>query len=228
LNYLSLISGGGNMPPLKNYKVDMKSKYEIYIKLGVVFSLLLMIAAFKFSPKAIVIEKFKPIINDPIKVEEITPTNQKNEKPGLPKPVIPVITLLDVTEDLIFEDVSIDYTKVFSKLPDVKKDRIVEIEDDTFLVVEQMPEIIGGINSIQSRLKYPDIVRRIGVEGKVIVAAIIDKEGNVIDVELLKSVFPQLDEIALNAVKEAKFLPGKQRGKPVKVKIAIPINFRLK
>jgi len=216
------------MTSLKNYKVDLKNKYERYFKISIVISLLLVIAAFKFSPKATKIEKIKPSEQDIILVEDVIQTKQESKLPDLPKPVIPTIAVEENTEDIIFDDVSIDYKEHLSKPPDVKEGRKI-IEDDTiFIAVEKMPEIIGGIQSIQNRLYYPEISKRAGIEGRVTVEAVIDEKGNVISITVLKSVFSQLDEIALNAVKETKFLPGKQRGKPVKVKIAIPIDFKLK
>jgi protein TonB len=71
-------------------------------------------------------------------------------------------------------------------------------------------------------------VRRIGKEGEVIIEFIVNKDGDVESAKVLQSVIEPLDEICLNAVKELKFTPGMQRGKPVKVKMKIPINFKLK
>ena len=82
---------------------------------------------------------------------------------------------------------------------------------------------------MQEKLYYTEIAKRIGIEGKVILTAIIDKHGEVIGKRrFTNSLFDDLDKIALNAVKELKFIPGKQRGKPVIVRMSIPIVFKLK
>jgi protein TonB len=96
-----------------------------------------------------------------------------------------------------------------------------------FVAVEEMPEPIGGIEAIQSKIVYPEIAKRAGVEGKVYVLAFVDENGTVTKAVVLKGVGAGLDEAALNAVKATKFKPGKQRGKPVKVQVSIPIVFKL-
>ncbi len=104
----------------------------------------------------------------------------------------------------------------------------VAAERDTFfLAVEEMPQIIGGIGSIQERLRYPELARRAGVEGVVYVYAFIDEEGTVVRTEIVNDPGVGLGEAAAAAVSLAKFKPGKQRGQPVPVRVSIPIHFRL-
>lgn len=96
-----------------------------------------------------------------------------------------------------------------------------------FVAVEEMPEPVGGMKSIQEKILYPEIAKRAGIEGKVYVLAFIDENGNVVSAKILKGIGAGCDEAALNAVKETKFTPGKQRGKPVKTQVSIPIMFKL-
>lgn len=96
-----------------------------------------------------------------------------------------------------------------------------------FVAVEEMPEPIGGIAAIQSKIIYPEIAKRAGVEGKVYVLAFVDENGNVTKAQVLKGLGAGLDDAALDAIKQTKFKPGKQRGKPVKVQVSIPIVFKL-
>ena len=107
-----------------------------------------------------------------------------------------------------------------------KEEKIVEEEPAFFVAVEQMPELIGGLKGIQSQIKYPEIAKRVGVEGKVLVQAIVDETGNVISVNTIKGIGAGCDEVALDAVRNSKFVPGKQRGKNVKVQVTIPIVFK--
>ena len=90
-----------------------------------------------------------------------------------------------------------------------------------------MPTPIGGIAAIQEKIKYPEIAKRAGVQGRVFVKAYVDKEGIVKKVELIKGIGAGCDEAALEAVKQIKFNPGKQRGKPVSVQVSVPILFKL-
>ena len=90
-----------------------------------------------------------------------------------------------------------------------------------------MPEPVDGIAGIQSRIVYPEIAKRAGVQGRVFVKAYVDEKGGVNKVELIRGIGAGCDEAAMAAVKDTKFKPGKQRGKPVKVQVTVPVLFKL-
>lgn len=115
--------------------------------------------------------------------------------------------------------------KTETTLPPTKK-APVEEEPAFFVAVEEMPQLIGGLKQLQGKIKYPEIAKRVGVEGKVLVQALVDENGNVISVNTLKGIGSGCDEEAMDAVKNSKFTPGKQRGKNVKVQVTIPIVFK--
>lgn len=100
-------------------------------------------------------------------------------------------------------------------------------KDEYYVAVEQMPEPIGGIKAIQEKIRYPEIAKRAGIEGRVYVRAFIDEKGNVVYAEIIKGLGAGCSEAALAAVKATKFEPGRQRGKPVKVQVSVPILFQL-
>lgn len=100
-------------------------------------------------------------------------------------------------------------------------------ENDFFVAVEDMPEPIGGLKSIQEKIHYPEIAKRAGIEGKVYVLAFINENGDVVSAKIIKGIGAGCDEAALDAVKQTKFNPGRQRGKAVKVQVSIPISFKL-
>src|SRR6056297_2951672 len=100
-------------------------------------------------------------------------------------------------------------------------------EEDFFVVVEEMPELIGGLVSIQRDINYPEIARRAGSEGRVYVQFIVNENGNVEDPRVIRGIGGGADEEALRAVKQAKFKPGVQRGQPVRVQYSLPLVFRL-
>jgi len=91
-----------------------------------------------------------------------------------------------------------------------------------------MPQPIGGIKAIQEKVQYTEIARLARIEGTVVIEAIIDKEGDVIDAKIIRNLGGGLGESALIAVRTTKFNPGIQRGKSVIVKIMIPIKFVLR
>ncbi len=92
---------------------------------------------------------------------------------------------------------------------------------------EVMPEPVGGIKAIMENVVYPEQAKKDKIEGKVLVKAIIDKEGNVSDVSILKSENKELNQAAMEAVRKTKFTPGMNKGKKVSVELVIPILFKL-
>jgi protein TonB len=108
------------------------------------------------------------------------------------------------------------------------KEVIEEAEEPTFFVaVEEMPQPIGGLQGIQAKISYPEIAKRAGVEGKVFIRAFVDETGTVVNAEVVKGIGGGCDEAALDAIMKTKFTPGKQRGKPIKVQVTVPVHFRL-
>jgi protein TonB len=102
-----------------------------------------------------------------------------------------------------------------------------EPEEDFFVVVEEMPELIGGLASIQSNIEYPEMARRAGIEGRVYVQFIVNERGEVEDPRVIRGIGGGADKEALRAVRQAKFRPGMQRGRPVRVQYSLPVVFRL-
>ncbi|HAC14375.1 MAG TPA: hypothetical protein DCE78_00290 [Bacteroidetes bacterium] len=100
-------------------------------------------------------------------------------------------------------------------------------DDETFIVVEQMPEPIGGMKSIYDKVEYPDIARKAGIEGRVVVQFVVDETGKVVDPHVIRGIGGGCDEAAIAAVAGVEFTPGYQRGVPVRVQFQLPIVFRL-
>lgn len=105
--------------------------------------------------------------------------------------------------------------------------KTVEDNPELFVVVEQMPEPIGGMQAIYNKVTYPEIARKAGIEGRVVVQFVVDKEGNVVNPQVIRGIGGGCDEAAINAVKDVKFKPGMQRGQNVAVQFQLPIVFRL-
>ena len=168
-----------------------------------------------------------PEIDKPNVEEEPEPPIIEPTPPPPPKPPIPIEAPTDdPLVDFEIPDSEIDLKEDLSKPPPLIDDE-EENEGFIFIPVEEMPEPIGGIGAIQRKIVYPEIARRAGVQGKVFVNAYVDEVGNVVKVELIKGIGAGCDEAAMDAVLATKFKPGKQRGKPVKVRVTVPIRFKL-
>lgn len=106
-------------------------------------------------------------------------------------------------------------------------------EDVVFVIVEKMPEFPGGQqalwNFLANNVKYPVIAQESGIQGRAVCQFIINRDGSITDVEVVKSAGdPSLDKEALRLIKSMpKWNPGRQKGYPVRVKYTVPVNFRL-
>ena len=131
----------------------------------------------------------------------------------------------NLMNDINNENTQIAAAKTETIVPP-KENKVIEEEPAFFVAVEEMPELVGGIKGLQSKIVYPEIAKRVGVEGKVLVQAIVDETGKVISVNTIKGIGAGCDEVAMDAVRKSEFLPGKQRGKTVKTQVTIPIVFK--
>lgn len=102
-----------------------------------------------------------------------------------------------------------------------------EEEQDFFVVVEQMPELIGGLAQLQRQIRYPEMARMAGIEGRVYIQFIVNEEGEVEHPRVVRGIGGGADEEALRVVRDARFTPGFQRGRPVRVQYSLPILFRI-
>ncbi len=107
-----------------------------------------------------------------------------------------------------------------------------EEETKVFDVVEQMPSFPGGPSALfeylSKNIKYPPVAEENGVQGRVIVSFVVERDGSITDVRVVKSVDPSLDREAQRVVKSMpRWIPGKQNGQAVRVKYTVPVTFRL-
>lgn len=218
---------------------DIRPDYRLTLIASLAVALLLMVTAFRIqlrndsSGLQITLDQ-----QEVVSMEEIAQTQQVDRPPPPPRPPVPV----EVPNDEILNDVdldldaSLDLMDPVSTLPPPPpapaqaEDRAIveEPEPEIFVVVEQMPEIIGGPQKVYEYLEYPPIARQAGMEGLVVIQVIVDPQGIPRDPVVVRSAGEVLDRAAGNAVMQLRFLPGKQRGRAVSVRMAIPIRFRLK
>lgn len=114
--------------------------------------------------------------------------------------------------------------------PDKKSPVKLDMEspaDSIYLECDKMPEPVGGMAAIMGKVVYPKEAMEAKIQGMVVVSGVINENGNVISVKVEKSLGHGCDEAALKALKETKFTPGENKGKKVKVKVALPVMFKL-
>ncbi len=209
----------------KEADADLRLKYPKVLETSLIITIALFIIAFRFLPvwdgPAVIATSDQEVVD----IEDIDITRQEERPPPPPRPPIPIESPSDdVLDDL---DISWSELDLYEDVPPPPPPKQEEEEEQFFLAVEDMPEIVGGIESIQRRVKYPELAKRAGVEGTVYVYAFIDVQGNVVRTEIASDPGAGLGDEAARAVGEAKFRPGRQRGQPVPVRVSIPVHFRL-
>jgi len=124
-----------------------------------------------------------------------------------------------------------DYNEVDSSVEELKKTK-TEPTAKPFTTVEEMPSFPGGekalMDYISENLKYPTVAQEAGIQGRVIIRFVVDNDGSISNVNILRGIDPACDNEAVRVVEAMpKWKPGKQRGKPVSVYFTLPIVFRL-
>lgn len=207
-------------------EADLRRSYQLYLQSGLIFTLLVLIVLFRAPLSQGEIADFNPPEQEIVEVEEIIQTEQVETPPPPPRPPVPV----EVPNDEIIEDEIIGFDFELNMdgplaLPPPPAPE--EEEPEIFIVVERMPEPVGGMEAIYRRLRYPEIARKAGIEGRVVLQFVVDERGNVVNPVVIRGIGGGCDEAAIEAIKGVRFTPGMQRGRPVKVQFQLPIVFRL-
>lgn len=211
----------------KHSKANLRSYYTLFLEIGLIAVLLIFILAMKVDFKSEIQTVDFVQQQELIKMEEVIQTKQTEVPPPPPRPPVPV----EVPNDEIIEDEILDIDAELNfdqklELPPAPPE-VDEQEEDFFVAVEEMPELIGGLAGLQARIKYPEMARRAGIEGRVIVQFIVNEDGTIENPRVIRGIGGGCDEEALKAVSQAKFNPGRQRGEPVRVQYSLPVFFKL-
>lgn len=207
-------------------EADLRKQYRVYLQSGLIAVLVTLIALFRAPLNQGELADFTPPEQEIVEVEEIIQTEQVETPPPPPRPPVPV----EVPNDEIIEDEIIGFDfelNMDGPLALPPPPAAEEEEPEIFIVVERMPEPAGGMDAIYRRLRYPEIARKAGIEGRVVLQFIVDERGNVVNPTVIRGIGGGCDEAAIEAIKGVRFTPGMQRGRPVKVQFQLPIVFRL-
>jgi protein TonB len=216
----------------KTEEANLREEYPVWIQLGLVVALSILLIGFSWDLQNQ--QQFQVDLEeqDVVEMEEVQQTKQEVKPPPPPKPPVP----MEVPNDEIIEDQNVDFDASLdldesldtSQGPPPPDDGEEEEEQEVFVVVEDSPELMGGLAALQGEVQYPEFAKKAGIEGRVFVQFVVDEDGNVQNPKVTRGVHKLLNEEAIRAVKQMKFKPGKQRGKPVKVQMSLPVTFRLK
>ena len=209
----------------------------MFMQIGLIISLL--IAWLAFEHKSYDKREIDPsLLNREVVIDEemVEITKQDEQKPQ-PMEVPKQTTQLEIVQD----DVEVDDIEINAEVeqnevieeyvaPEVVEEEVVEQE--IFKIVEEMPAFPGGeaklMEYVAKNVKYPQIARETGVQGRVYVNFVVEPDGSVSNVSVLRGIGGGCDEEAVRVVKNMpKWKPGKQRGKAVRVSYMLPVNFKL-
>ncbi len=223
----------------KSPQADLENKKTTNLLIGAILTLAFLFIGFEWS------ERDKQVTTDTglteiVFEEEIIPiTEQEQPKQAPPPPEAPKVEeVLEIVEnDADVEETTIQASDDTQKAVEVKYTPVEveeeEVEEETiFQIVEEPASFPGGMAEcmkfLGKNIKYPTISQEKGVQGRVVVQFVVNRDGSIVDAQVMRGVDPYLDKEALRVVNAMpKWNPGKQRGKAVRSRFILPVVFRL-
>lgn len=225
------------MEEKKSPKANLENKKLMFMQIGLIISLIVAWLAFEY--KSYDKREIDPSLlrqTEVVEEEMVEITKQEEMKPQ-PVEMPKQTTQLEIVDDDVeVEDIEInvetDQTEIIEEYvaPEIVEEEVVEAE--VFTIVEQMPSFPGGdakmYEYLGKNIKYPQIARETGIQGRVFVNFVVEPDGSVSNVKVLRGIGGGCDEEAMRVVKAMpKWSPGKQRGKTVRVSYTLPVVFKL-
>ena len=229
----------GDLMEIKKYrKAQEEANRPLFFWIGMSISLLLVLIAFNWKtydngPQVDLGEldkDFTEIIDVPVSSQPPPPPPQKN---------LEVFEIVEVENEVEIEEIDLNLDMEVTEeeaIADVVfevKEAPVETVEEVFTIVETFPEPEGGIATfydyVAENIKYPAFAKKMDVSGIVFVRFVVEKDGDITDVQVIKGIGAGCDEEAIRVVDSApNWKPGKQRGKAVRVSMTVPIRFILR
>ena len=233
-----LTASGNDVAPLqkKHADVDIHKYRKVIANVGLMLSLAIILAAFEFpdfdEQDLVDLGTLEAEVEE---MMEIPPTEQLPPPP--PKIETPQIVEVPDEEEIEEEieidlDMEADEETVIEEIIVDEEPEPEEKVQEIFEIVEESAEPTGGYAAfykyVKKNIKYPNQAKRMGVEGKVYVQFVVDTDGSITDVKAIRGIGAGCDEEATRILQGSpKWKPGKQRGRAVKQRIVLPINFKL-
>lgn len=221
------------METKKNPELDLKKRQGLFFNFSLMLSLAMVLLAFEWK-QARGNQNHLSINENPDWDESVIDIPITIQTPPPPKIIAPIIkpieddVLVDKIPEVIFQDLPDDY--VAPAIIDLQP--AIEVADEVVDFSEVMPEPVGGMSAwneyLSKNLNYPSAARRMGIEGTVYVSFVVEKSGEISDVQLIRGIGGGCDEEAIRVIEKAPvWKPGYQRSRPVKVRMRVPIKFKL-
>jgi len=217
------------MTTKKSPRADLENKRLLFIQIGLILALVVVLAAFEYKT-------YDRNVNL-ITVTMETP-------PALPEmPLTPVLSdAIEIVEDdiVIEEDVFIDteddgtFAIEIRDYVSTNTEEAVEEEEIPLAIVEEKPKFMGGDENtftkwVHERIVYSDLAKENGIQGRVVLTFLVDADGYVKNVTVLRGLDPSIDKEAVRVVSSSpRWTPGRQRDRNVKVRYNFPINFQIR
>ncbi|HZJ80990.1 MAG TPA: energy transducer TonB [Dysgonamonadaceae bacterium] len=222
-------------------KANIETHKATFFLMGLVVALAVLFVGFEWSSNISELDE-TVIVQDVLAEEEIEITQRDPTPPPPPPPPEPEVPeIIEVTEEKVEtkidlssleDDQSRAQIQTYTPPPPPKPVVEEEVEDEIFVVVEQQPEFPGGMSALMKflgdNIKYPVIAQENGIQGRVITNFVVERDGSISDVQVVRGQDPSLDREAVRVIQTMpKWKPGQQRGKPVRVRFTLPVVFRL-
>ncbi|MCD7941788.1 MAG: energy transducer TonB [Bacteroides intestinalis] len=227
------------METKKTPKANLENKRPTWLLVGYVTVLAFMFVAFEWT-RDIRVDTSGRINENVFEQDmEIPLTRQPEVTPPPPPQVTPindVLTIIDddaTAEETNFASSEETGEDVVIKHIPVTVDEEVVVGDEIFVIVEENPQFPDGgtaglLQYLGKNIKYPTIPQENGTQGRVTVQFVVNKDGSIVDVKVIRGVDPYLDKEAVRVISTMpKWIPGKQRGVPVRCKFTVPVTFKL-
>ena len=224
----------------KSPKADLEKRRGLFLEIGLVVILAAALVAFNVRSYDKEVKEVN-LRSATMEIDaDIIQTDQPDEPPPPPEEPEQVVTDLTVVENdadltnevgiINAEDNANKAQEEFTRV--VVDEEEVEEEEEVFLVVEEDPDFPGGLGAlsqfIADNIKYPELAKQNNITGRVFVSFVVEKDGSVGQVKVLRDIGGGCGAEAVRVVKSMpKWKPGKQRGKPVRTQFNLPVNFEL-
>lgn len=225
----------------KNPKIDLERKRGMFLSIGLCISVSFVLMAFQWTTEVAVVDIIDEEIDDGDFTTVIDPVITYMEQPKRPEPIAKkkIVSLENIVEtkdeETIEEELLVQIEEPEIDFDAIVGDEVLPVEkaEVIFEVVETAPQPVGGMNAfyafLSKEMKYPRRARLLDISGKVFVQFVISKSGEISDVKVIKGIGGGCDEEAKRVVSaSANWNPGKQRGRPVSVRMVVPVFFRLR
>ena len=223
----------------KSKRAAIENQRGTWLLMGFVVVLAFMFVTFEWTQHDIKVATGS-LADEPVFVETLLPITYPEEKlEPPPPPVVKVAELLNIVDD---DDLEADAVVLgfddFEDPVEIKYRPVVvetenePVEDEILVTAEKMPEFPGGqaslLKYLATRIKYPAIAQENGIQGRVSCSFVVDTDGSLKNIEVIRGIDPSLDREAVRVIREMpKWNPGVQNNMAVAVKYTVPVTFRL-